>query len=201
VAAQQILGLRAEWLFGCFGIDSYHSIAYGPSLIGRFNLIQSGISRRALMKRILQFHVLLMTALALGFPVRADAGGDSRKGEQGYSDENRTLSPADKPEIKADNTAINARDRDQNSLTPMEQGTLMPDIDTTAGIRKDIMARKGMSVNAQNVKIITQYGQVTLRGPVKTQEEKKFIGKSARSRINPENVDNQLEVVGDSGRD
>jgi osmotically-inducible protein OsmY len=62
------------------------------------------------------------------------------------------------------------------------------------------MGHKGMSFDAQNVKIITQYGEVTLRGPVKTEEEKKFIGKSARSRINPENVDNQLEVVGDSDK-
>ena len=51
-----------------------------------------------------------------------------------------------------------------------------------------------MSVNAQNVKIITKDGQVTLRGPVKTAEEKRLIGEIAERIARAENVDNQLEV-------
>ena len=51
-----------------------------------------------------------------------------------------------------------------------------------------------MSVNAQNVKIITQSGKVTLRGPVKTEEEKAQIAKMAEEVAGPGNVDNQLEV-------
>jgi osmotically-inducible protein OsmY len=51
-----------------------------------------------------------------------------------------------------------------------------------------------MSVNAKNVKIITVDGRVTLRGPVKTAEEKRLIGEIADRIARSENVDNQLEV-------
>ena len=67
------------------------------------------------------------------------------------------------------------------------------DIDITANIRKRVVDTK-MSVNAQNVKIITQSGKVTLRGPVKTEEEKAQIAKMAEEVAGPGNVDNQLEV-------
>ena len=68
------------------------------------------------------------------------------------------------------------------------------DRDRTAQIRKEIVAGKGMSVNARNVKIITIDGQVTLRGPVNTEEEKRLIGEIAARIAQPENVNNQLEV-------
>jgi hyperosmotically inducible protein len=51
-----------------------------------------------------------------------------------------------------------------------------------------------MSDNARNVKIITNRGQVTLRGPVDTAEEKRLIGGIAIDIALVENVDNQLEV-------
>ena len=65
---------------------------------------------------------------------------------------------------------------------------------TTAQIRKEILAAKNMSVNAQNVKIITIDGQVTLRGPVNTAEEKRLIGEIADRSAHSGDVDNQLEV-------
>ena len=67
-------------------------------------------------------------------------------------------------------------------------------METTRKIRQEIIAAKDMSVNARNVKIITANGRVTLRGPVKTEEEKRLIGEIAAKIAQPENVDNQLEV-------
>lgn len=93
-----------------------------------------------------------------------------------------------------DNTARNVRDRDGQTLTPLDQGASKTDVDITARIRKEITAADGMSVNAQNVKIITQNGRVTLRGPVKTAEEKRLIGEIADRIARAGNVDNQLEV-------
>ncbi|MBE0542576.1 MAG: BON domain-containing protein [Verrucomicrobia bacterium] len=93
-----------------------------------------------------------------------------------------------------DNTARNVRDRDDQTLTPFNQGNSKADVDTTAKIRKEITAADGMSVNAQNVKVITQNGRVTLRGPVKTAEEKRLIGEIANRIATSGNVDNQLEV-------
>jgi osmotically-inducible protein OsmY len=94
-----------------------------------------------------------------------------------------------------DNTARNVRDRDNSTLTPLDQGNRQTDIDTTAQIRKEILAESGMSMNARNVKIITMNGRVTLRGPVNSQEEKRQIGEIANSIAHAGNVDNQLEVV------
>jgi osmotically-inducible protein OsmY len=78
--------------------------------------------------------------------------------------------------------------------TPLDQGNSKADVDTTAQIRKEIVAGKNMSVNAKNVKIITKDGQVTLRGPVNTAEEKRLIGEIADRIARSGNVDNQLEV-------
>ena len=72
----------------------------------------------------------------------------------------------------SDNTARNVRDRNNSTLTPLDQGTSQADIDTTTQIRKAIVATQGMSTNAKNVKIITIDGRVTLRGPVNSAEEK-----------------------------
>lgn len=93
-----------------------------------------------------------------------------------------------------DNTARNARDRDARTLTPLDQGSSKSDTQITAQIRKEIVATKNMSVNAQNVKIITQNGKVTLRGPVNTAEEKSAIGDIAARFVRSENVVSQLEV-------
>jgi sporulation protein YlmC with PRC-barrel domain len=92
------------------------------------------------------------------------------------------------------NTARNVRDRDDKTLTPLNQGTSDADINTTAQIRKEIIAAKDMSMDAKNVKIITIDGRVTLRGPVNTAEEKRLIGEIANRIAGAGNVDNQLEV-------
>ena len=92
-----------------------------------------------------------------------------------------------------DNTEVNVRDRTEAAKTPIDQNENQKDIDITANIRKRVVDTK-MSVNAQNVKIITQDGKVTLRGPVKSEEEKSQIEKMAHEVAGPANVDNQLEV-------
>ena len=94
----------------------------------------------------------------------------------------------------ADNTARNVRDRNNRTLTPLDQGNSKSDVNITAQIRKGIIAREGVSVNAKNVKIITVDGRVTLRGPVNSAEEKRLLGVIATDIVQGENVDNQLEV-------
>ena len=92
-----------------------------------------------------------------------------------------------------DNTGVNERDRDAATKTPIDQNENQSDIDITANIRKRVVDTE-MSVNAQNVKIITQDGKVTLRGPVKSAEEKKQIEDLATAVAGAGNVDSQLEV-------
>jgi sporulation protein YlmC with PRC-barrel domain len=94
----------------------------------------------------------------------------------------------------ADNTGRIVRDRDSRTLTTLDQGNSQADVNTTAQIRREIIAGKNMSVNARNVTIITLDGRVTLRGPVNTAEEKRLIGVIADRIAHIGNVDNQLEV-------
>jgi hyperosmotically inducible periplasmic protein len=91
------------------------------------------------------------------------------------------------------NTGVNVRDRDSTAKTPMDQNENKADITITAEIRKRVVETK-MSVDAHNVKIITQDAKVTLRGPVKTEEEKQRIEQIARDVAGANNVDSQLEV-------
>ena len=106
---------------------------------------------------------------------------------------NATSPPTDSAAVKRDNTEVNVRDRTDAVKTPIDQNENQKDIDITANIRKRAVDTK-MSVNAQNVKIITQDGKVTLRGPVKSEEEKTQIEKMAHEVAGAANVDNQLEV-------
>jgi len=98
------------------------------------------------------------------------------------------------PTTSVDNTRLNVRDRDSRTLTPLDQGNSQADVDTTAQIRKEIMADSRMTMNAKNVKIITLNGHVTLRGPVNTADEKVRIGEIADRIASAGNVDNQLEL-------
>lgn len=95
----------------------------------------------------------------------------------------------------ADNTGRNVRDRNNQTLTPMDQGNSQSDINITAEIRKEIRKDGNMSMNAENCKIITKDGRVTLRGPVNSEDEKNGIAEIANRVAHDGNVNNQLEVV------
>ncbi|MCE9553441.1 MAG: BON domain-containing protein [Planctomycetes bacterium] len=96
-------------------------------------------------------------------------------------------------QVDRDNTDVNERDRNGAAKTPIDQNENKQDIGVTAEIRKRVVDTK-MSVNAQNVKIITQDGKVTLRGPVKSAEEKKQIEDIAQAVAGAGNVNSQLEI-------
>ena len=97
-------------------------------------------------------------------------------------------------DTKADNTERNVRDRDDKTVLPTDQGGSAADRDVTAAIRKAIVDDDALSTNAQNVKIVTIAGVVTLRGPVETSEEKAAIAATAEKTTGVKRVDNQLEI-------
>jgi hyperosmotically inducible protein len=95
----------------------------------------------------------------------------------------------------ADNSKRNTRDRDHATLTPRDQGKSESDVQITRQIRKLVVnSTNHFSFMARNVKIITVDGKVTLRGPVKTVEEKDRIASEARGIAGENNVDDQLEI-------
>ena len=93
----------------------------------------------------------------------------------------------------ATNTKINDRDR-HGALTPMDQGGSEAERNITAAIRKGVMGDKALSFTAKNVKIITTGTKVTLRGPVKSDQERSAIESRAKQTAGVTEVDNQIEV-------
>lgn len=87
-----------------------------------------------------------------------------------------------------------AVDSEPRTVAAEDQGTSTSDVEMTAQIRKEVAAAKNLSANALNVRIVTNHGRVTLRGPVKTEAEKSIIGDIAIRIARADHVDNQLEV-------
>jgi osmotically-inducible protein OsmY len=96
--------------------------------------------------------------------------------------------------IAPNNTGINVRDRDTGAMTAGEQSNSKSDIELTRQIRRAVEHDDSLSMQAHNVKIITENGVVTLRGPVKTRHEKVAIGRKARDIAGADNVHNHLQV-------
>jgi hyperosmotically inducible protein len=94
----------------------------------------------------------------------------------------------------ADNTGRNERDRSGETKTSGDQSESSADVDTTAAIRRAIVHDDSLSMMAKNVKIITENGVITLRGPVKSTAEKAKIAKLAKTHAGSAKVEDQLEV-------
>ena len=86
-----------------------------------------------------------------------------------------------------------ARNKAQ-SKTADNQKENTSDRTITQKIRRSITADKSLSTYAHNVKIVTQDGQVTLTGPVRSEDEKQPIASKAAEVVGAEKVTNQLTV-------
>jgi hyperosmotically inducible periplasmic protein len=97
--------------------------------------------------------------------------------------------------VEPDNSGRNVRDRDDQNKTTADQSENEADRTITQNIRRAVTADDSLSTNAKNVKIITNNGMVTLRGPVKSEKEKAEIEAKAKQVAGVKSVDNQLEVA------
>ena len=97
---------------------------------------------------------------------------------------------------KADNTATNQRDRSGETNTSGDQSNSSADLKITQAIRRALMKDHELSTTAKNIKVVTANGQVTLRGPVKTAQEKAKVDQIARSAAGGAQIDDQLDVKG-----
>ena len=94
----------------------------------------------------------------------------------------------------ADNTTVNQRDRNSNEPTADQQKNNLSDRDITQQIRRAIVKDKSLSTYAHNVKIITQNGQVTLKGPVRSDDEKRAIEAKATEIAGENKVTSELDI-------
>ena len=95
-------------------------------------------------------------------------------------------------QVAPDNTKQN---KDQTSPTADQQKMNPADRAITQKIRKAVHDDTGLSTYAHNIKIIAQDGKVTLRGPVRSEDEKNNLQAKAVAVAGKENVTNQLEVA------
>jgi len=97
------------------------------------------------------------------------------------------------PKTAADNSKMN-QDH-QSNPTADQQKMNASDQEITRKIRKAIHEDKSLSTYAHNIKIITQDGKVTLRGPVRSDEEKRNVEAKAAAVAGKDNVTSHLEVA------
>ena len=94
-----------------------------------------------------------------------------------------------------DNTKTNKGDASKGATTADQQKSNPNDRAITQKIRAEVMKDKSLSTYAHNVKIITQDGKVTLKGPVRTEDEKAAIAQKAAAVASESNITNEIEVA------
>ena len=106
-----------------------------------------------------------------------------------------TVAAAQTPSPDADNTKVNKRDQKSGAKTADQQKMNASDQELTRSIRAAIVADKSLSTYAHNIKIISQDGMVTLKGPVNSETEKKTVmAKAVDVTHNAQKVTDQITV-------
>lgn len=94
-----------------------------------------------------------------------------------------------------DNSKTNQGDASKGAMTAQQQKMDPADRNITKQIRSSIYKDKSLSTYAHNIKIITQDGRVTLKGPVRSADDKASIAAKAIAVVGADNVTDQLEVA------
>lgn len=110
------------------------------------------------------------------------------------------FSAAQDANTKSDNTRTNQADRSKTESTADQQKNNKSDRDTARQIRKVLTGDKSLSTYAHNVKVISQNGTVTLKGPVRSEEEKKTVETKAAEVAGASNIKNELTVASDHAK-
>ena len=93
-----------------------------------------------------------------------------------------------------DNTKVNQRDRASTAATADQGRNNITDRELAQKIRKSIISDSSLSTYAHNVKVIAQGGRVTLKGPVRSADEKQSIEQKATEAAGAGNVTDELTV-------
>lgn len=96
--------------------------------------------------------------------------------------------------VQQDNTGRNKQDGSVVTPTADQQSNSKNDLEITRRIRADLIANKNLSTYAQNIKIITQNGKVTLRGPVRSATEKSEAERIAAAVAGATSIRNDLTI-------
>jgi hyperosmotically inducible protein len=132
--------------------------------------------------------LLLGTSALAGTPEQSSSKSKVDAGTKG------TPQRAQDPGVDPSTSAVNERHNLPGEANADRQSNEQSDLDLTAKIRRSIVDDKSLSTSAHNVKIVAQNGQVTLKGPVRSEAEKNAIQQQASSIAGQPNVKNELDV-------
>ncbi len=88
----------------------------------------------------------------------------------------------------------NSKQNAHQNRTADNQSNATGDRQTTAQVRRAIIADKSLSMYAHNVKILVAGGQVTLKGPVHSDQEKQKVEADAATVVGADKITNKLTV-------
>lgn len=107
--------------------------------------------------------------------------------------------PPSAAQVPADNTKVNQRDRDQAQPTADQQKENKTDRELARQVRRALVKDKSLSTYAHNVKVIARDGGVTLKGPVRSAEEKQAVeAKAAEAAGGAEKIKSEIEISGNA---
>jgi hyperosmotically inducible periplasmic protein len=101
---------------------------------------------------------------------------------------------AAKPQSSSQTAPDNSDQNKNQHGTADNQSNATSDRQLTARIRKALISDKSLSTYAHNIKIITVNGSVTLKGPVKSEDEKQKVITDATSVVSADKITSQLTV-------
>lgn len=99
------------------------------------------------------------------------------------------------PPTAGDNSKVNQRDQSKSEPTADQQKNNRSDLDITKEIRQSLTKDKSLSTYAHNVKVISQDGKVTLKGPVRSTDEKSAVAAKAAQVAGEANINDEMTVV------
>jgi hyperosmotically inducible protein len=94
-----------------------------------------------------------------------------------------------------DNSKVNQRDQSKSEATADQQQNNRSDLEITKEIRHALTQDKSLSTYAHNVKVISQDGKVTLKGPVRSDDEKTAVIAKAAKVAGEANINDEMTVV------
>jgi hyperosmotically inducible periplasmic protein len=113
-----------------------------------------------------------------------------------FSQSTTTSAPASSGvHVAPDNTKSNREDPSNQNHTADDQRSNESDLKITQQIRRSVMADKGLSTYAHNIKIVSVNGTVTLNGVVHGEAEKAQIAQKAAEVVGRDHVVNEIKVA------
>jgi hyperosmotically inducible periplasmic protein len=133
-------------------------------------------------KRTLWLHSLVLSTALIGTAFA-------------YQDQDAASAQKTDSSVPADNTKVNKRDRNKSEPTAGQQSNAKSDRELTRKIRQALVKDKDLSTYAHNIKVITSGGAVTLKGPVRSEDEKKAVEAKAAEAAGGASITSQIEVA------